>query len=105
LWGAPRIQAELAGLGFKVARSTVERYVARHCGPPSGKWRVFLRIHAGELLACDFFLVPTASFRTMIGFVVIELERRRIVACDVTEHPTQFDARGLSAEAFARSTP
>ena len=24
----------------------------------------------------------------MIGFVVIKLERRRVVACDVTEHPT-----------------
>ena len=88
LWGAPRIQAELARLGFKVAKSTVERYMARRTGPPSGKWRAFLRNHAGELLACDFFLVSTASFKTLIGFVVIELERRRIVACDVTEHPT-----------------
>jgi transposase InsO family protein len=39
-------------------------------------------------LACDFFLVPTATFKTLIGFVVIELGRRRIVACDVTTHPT-----------------
>jgi len=62
--------------------------MARRTGPPSGKWRAFLRNHAGELLACDFFLVPTASFKTLIGLVVIELERRRIVACDVTEHPT-----------------
>ncbi len=88
LWGAPRIQAELARLGFKIAKSTVERYMSRRTGPPSGKWRAFLRNHAGEVLACDFFLVPTASFKTLIGFVVIELERRRIVACDVTEHPT-----------------
>ena len=63
LWGAPRIQAELERLGLHVAKSTVERYMARRSGSPSGKWRAFLRNHSGEMLACDFFLVPTASFR------------------------------------------
>jgi transposase InsO family protein len=87
-WGAPRIQAELDRLGHRVAKSTVERYMVRHRGPPSGTWRAFLRNHAGEILACDFFLVPTATFKTLIGFVVIELGRRRIVACDMTAHPT-----------------
>jgi len=88
LWGAPRIQAELERLGFHAAKSTVEKYMVRRNGPPSGKWRAFLKNHAGEMLACDFFSVPTASFKTLIGFVVIELGRRRIVACDLTEHPT-----------------
>ncbi len=62
--------------------------MCRHKGPPSGKWRAFMKNHAGEILACDFFIIPTATFKTLIGFVVIELGRRRIVACDVTEHPT-----------------
>ncbi len=88
LWGAPRIQRELAHLGHVVAKSTVEKYMARRCGPPSPKWRAFLRNHAGEILACDFFTLPTARFQTLIGFVVIELSRRRIVACDVTSSPT-----------------
>jgi putative transposase len=88
LWGAPRIQAELERLGFHVAKSTVEHYMVRHAGPPSPTWRAFLRNHAGEILVCDFFQVPTASFKTLIGFVVMELGRRRIVACDVTAHPT-----------------
>ena len=88
LWGAPRIQAELERLGVHAAKSTVERYMIRHRGTPSGEWRAFLHNHAGEILACDFFTVPTATFKTLIGFVVIELGRRRIVACDVTEHPT-----------------
>lgn len=87
-WGAPRIQAELDRLGHEVAKSTVERYMVTRPGPPSGSWRAFLRNHAGEILACDFFLIPTASFKTLIGFVVMELGRRRIVACDVTAHPT-----------------
>jgi transposase InsO family protein len=90
LWGAPHIQAELEHLGYHVAKSTIERYMARRTGPPSGKWRAFLQNHAGEILVCDFFQVPTASFRSLIGFVVMELGRRRILACDVTSHPTAF---------------
>jgi transposase InsO family protein len=62
--------------------------MVRHSGSPSGSWRAFLRNHAGEILACDFFLVPTATFKALLGFVVMELGRRRIVACDVTAHPT-----------------
>ena len=88
LWGAPRIQAELARLGFHAAKSTVEKYMVRRRGPPTGTWRAFLRNHAGAVLACDFFVIPTATFQTLYGFVVIELGRRRIVACDVTRHPT-----------------
>ncbi len=88
LWGAPRIQQELEHIGFQVAKSTIERYMVRHRGPPSGTWRAFLENHASEILVCDFFLVPTATFKTLIGFVVMELDRRRIVACDVTSNPT-----------------
>src|SRR5882672_4570515 len=88
LWGAPRIQLELAHLGFDVAKSTVDKYMVRRSGPPSPKWGAFLKAHADELLACDFFTIPTASFKSLIGFVVIDLARRRIVACDVTSHPT-----------------
>ncbi|MBK8180815.1 MAG: transposase [Planctomycetes bacterium] len=88
LWGAPRIQAELARLGFHAAKSTVEKYMVRRRGPPTGTWRAFLRNHAGAVLACDFFVISTATFQTLYGFVVIELGRRRIVACDLTRHPT-----------------
>src|SRR5436190_5895091 len=33
LWGAPRIHGELLKLGFKVAESTVSKYMMRHRGP------------------------------------------------------------------------
>lgn len=62
--------------------------MARHRGPPSGKWRAFMKNHAGEILACEFFIIATATFKSLIGLVVIELGRRRIVACDVTDPPT-----------------
>ena len=87
-WGSPRIQAELERLGLHIAKSPVERYMARHRGPSSGSWRAFLANHGNEILACDFFLVPTATFQTLVGFVVMELGRRRTVALDVTAHPS-----------------
>ena len=84
LWGAPRIRDELALLGYRIAKSTVEKYMTRHRAPSSPTWRAFLREHGHEILACDFFLIPTASFKSLIGFVVMELGRRRILACKVT---------------------
>jgi len=84
LWGAPRIRDELRLLGHHVAKSTVEKYMVRRRGPPSPTWRAFLYEHASEILACDFFTIPTATFRSLTGFVVMELGRRRILACKVT---------------------
>jgi putative transposase len=43
LWGAPQIQAELRLLGHDVAESTVAKYMSRRRGPPSPRWRSFLR--------------------------------------------------------------
>ena len=88
LWGSPRIQAELARLGFHVAKSTVEKYMVRRTGQPSPEWGEFIRMQAGGIVACDFFKIPTASFRCLTGFVVMELGRRRILAIDVTSSPT-----------------
>jgi hypothetical protein len=40
------------------------------------------------LLACDFFVVMTASFRTLYVFVIMQLGTRRILHHNVTDHPT-----------------
>jgi putative transposase len=37
--------------------------------------------------AIDFFVVPTATFRSLYVFVVLAHERRRIVHCNVTNAP------------------
>jgi putative transposase len=100
LWGAPRIQDELEHLGHHVAKSTIDKYMDRGSHPPSQTWRTFLHNHAGEILACDFFTIPTATFRTITGFVVLELGRRRIVACDVTANPTAAWAAAVVRRAF-----
>ena len=101
LWGAPRIQAELALLGHVVAESTVAKYmVRRRFGPPSQTWRSFLKNHMDCTAACDFFVVPTATFRLLYCFVVLMHGRRRIVHFNVTTHPTADWTAQQIVEAF-----
>jgi len=44
--------------------------------------------HAKAIIACDFFVVVTASFRLLYVFVVIERGRRRLAHVNVTANPT-----------------
>ena len=87
-WGAPRIHGELLKLGFEVAEATVSRYMPRRRKPPSHSWRPFLHNHTKDLVSIDFFVVPTATFRVLYVFLVLEHERRRIVHFNVTEGPS-----------------
>jgi hypothetical protein len=48
----------------------------------------FVRNHAKAMVACDFFVVVTATFRVLYVFVVLEVGTRRIVHHNVTAHPT-----------------
>jgi transposase InsO family protein len=50
--------------------------------------RSFLRNHTQDLVSIDFFVVPTATFRVLYVFLVLEHERRRIVHCNVTDAPS-----------------
>jgi len=92
-WGEERIAAELRlKLGITVSPRTVRRYMPRR-GPSRGgsqspSWRTFLRNHASEVLACDFFVAVTAGFRRVYVFVVLDITTRRIVHWNVTRHPT-----------------
>jgi len=50
--------------------------------------------------ACDFFVVPTITFRLLFVFVVLSHDRRHILHVNVTSHPTpEWTARQL-IEAF-----
>jgi transposase InsO family protein len=87
LWGIPRIQAELRLLGHDLAESTVAKYVDRPRKPPSQTWRFFLRNHVADIVAIDFFTVPTVTFRNLYVFLVLRHDRRRVVHFAVTEQP------------------
>jgi len=87
-WGAPRIHGELLMLGFEVGEATVSRYMPLRRKPPSQTWRAFLQNHTQDLVSIDFFVVPTATFRVLYVFLVLEHERRRIVHFNVTDAPS-----------------
>jgi len=88
LWGAPRMHGELLKLGYDVAETTVGKYMAKRSGPPSQSWRTFVNNHRSAIVAIDFLTVPTATFRVLYVFVVLSLDRRRIVHFNVTDSPT-----------------
>ena len=101
LWGAPRIQAELALLGHKVAESSVDKYRVRQPPGDGGKrWATFLRNHLRVTAACDLFTVPTATFGNLFVLVVLGHERRLIRHVAVTANPTSEWIAGQLREAF-----
>jgi transposase InsO family protein len=91
-WGEERIADELlVKLGICVSPRTVRRYMRPR--PQGGKrgtqaWSTFVRNHTRSVLASDFFVVVTATFRVIYVFVVLEVGTRRIVHWNVTAHPT-----------------
>ena len=52
--------------------------------PTSQTWRTFLANHAGTLVCIDFLTVPTATFRVFYVFLVLSVDRRRVVHWNVT---------------------
>ncbi len=92
-WGEERIASELLlKLGIRVSPRTVRRYMPAvgtpRGGVPSQPWSTFVRNHARGALACDFFVVVTAMFRSLYVFVILEVGTRRILHWSVTAHPT-----------------
>ena len=91
-WGEERIANELLlKLGIQVSPRTVRKYLPiRPPGRPRGnlRWSTFLRLHAHGIIACDFLIAVTATFRLLYVFVVIEHRSRRLVHYNVTAHPS-----------------
>ena len=91
-WGEERISDELlVKLGIRVSPRTVRRYMPsrpRRPRPGTQAWSTFVRNHARAVLASDFCVVVTATFRVIYLFVVLEVGTRRIVHWNVTAHPT-----------------
>jgi putative transposase len=100
-WGAPRIHGELLKLGIDVSQATVAKYMGRRRQPPSQTWQTFLRNHIGQIVAADFFVVPTATYRLLFVFVLLAHDRRRIRHVAVTAHPTAAWTAQQLREAFS----
>jgi putative transposase len=84
----------LLKLGLRVSPRTARKYLPTRLNSGRGKratsqrWRTFVRTHARAIVACDFCVVVTATFRFLYVFVVMEHATRRILHCNVTTHPT-----------------
>src|SRR5215469_12233370 len=92
-WGEERIANELKlKLTIRVSPRTVGKYLRKdtpvRTPDPKQRWLTFLRNHAKAMVTCDFFVVITATFRTLYVFVVMEIESRKILHQNVTAHPT-----------------
>ena len=103
-WGRRRIQAELALLGYEVAELTVAKYMHRTATHPSPTWRVFLASQARDIVAVDFFLVPTLTYRLLFAFVVLRHHRRELLHLHVSDRPTAVWTARQILEAFPNET-
>jgi putative transposase len=92
-WGEERIANELkVKLGIQVSPRTVGKYLKRRGRPNRGnkeqRWASFVRNQANVIVACDFFVSVSLTFRFLYVFVAMEIGSRRILHCNVTAHPT-----------------
>jgi putative transposase len=94
-WGEERIANELRlKLGLRVSPRTVRKYLPKRFGRgpnhgiPCQRWVTFVRNHAQAIVACDFCVVVTATFRLLHVFVIMEHATRRILHANATAHPT-----------------
>ena len=104
LWGAPRIHGELLKLGIDVSQATVSKYMVKPEHRPSLSWQTFLTNHARDIVSIDFFTVPTATFRVLYVFLVLDNARRKILHFNVTDSPTAKWTGQQIAEAFPWDT-
>jgi putative transposase len=84
-WGYRRIHGELAGLGYKVAPSTVWQILKDAGIEPAPRragqtWREFLTGQATTILAADFFHVDTVFLRRL--YVLVTWNLRRVSPSD-----------------------
>jgi hypothetical protein len=85
-------------LGFKVAQSTVSKYMVRGRRPPSQSWKTFLQNHAEAIAAVDMCVVPTLTFECLFAFLVLGHGRRQLLWFEVTRYSGvagATDHRGL----------
>ncbi len=91
-WGEECIADELLlKIGIRISPRTVRRYMPKspqRPREPKQRWMTFVRNHARGIIACDFFVVVTATFQLVYVFVIMEVGTRRLLHFNVTRHAT-----------------
>ena len=63
----------------------METYRVKHPKSPSLTWKSFLANHLTDLVAIDFFVVPTMNFKVLYILVVLAHYRRGVIYFNVTK--------------------
>jgi putative transposase len=92
-WGYRRIHGELAGLGVRIAPSTVWEILTKAGIEPAPRrtgptWAQFLRSQAVAIIATDFFTIDLLNGAQVYCLAVIEHASRRVHILGVTANPT-----------------
>jgi len=92
-WGYRRIQGELLKLGCRCSHGTVRNILRRHDLLPAPRrsqrtWREFVRQHADQILAVDFFTVETAWLQRLYVLLFLEIGSRCVHLAGCTAAPT-----------------
>lgn len=100
LWDVPRIHGELIKLGFRVAQSTVSKYLGQRYRPRGQTWKTFIENYKDAMAAIDLFIVPTTGFKLLYGIAILHLKRRELIWTNATAHPTAEWIAQQITEAF-----
>jgi putative transposase len=92
-WGYRRIQGELLKLGCRCSHSTVRNILRRHDLLPAPRrsqrsWREFVRQHADQILAVDFFTVETVWLQRLYVLFFLEIGSRCVHLAGCTAAPS-----------------
>ena len=91
-WDEERIADELLlKIGIRISPRTVRRYMPKPPQRPADskqRWMMFARNHAKAVIACDFFVVVTATFQLIYVFFIMDVGTRRLLHFNFTRHPT-----------------
>ena len=86
-WGYTRLRGALDHLGHEVGRGTIQRILSDAGLEPApergkrGAWAAFLKAHAGQIAAMDFFSVEVVTLQGLVRYcvlVVIDITTRRV---------------------------
>ncbi len=73
--------------------------------PPSPTWRAFLKNHIKDIVAVDFFVVPTIRNQALFVFLLLARDRRRLLHFNDTANPTARWTAQQMVEAFPWMDP
>jgi transposase InsO family protein len=97
-WGYTRLRGALDHLGHEVGRGTIQRILSDAGLEPApergkrGSWAAFLKAHAGQIAAMDFFSVEVVTLQGLVRYcvlVVIDITTRRVEIAGICHDPYQ----------------